>query len=145
MLNALAAMRLITVCGGAKAKTANTKLTRLPYFLATSILAYFSACKIFVCCSRISSCFHHHRSIQVSLSAALLLLDIEPRRASYHYWAIHCPLLLIREVIVPVLGKHSVMNHSLSKFLLLIHRNSPNPIIKSVYIRSCEHSFTNHF
>ncbi len=124
-------MRLIAVCGGAKAKTANTKLTRSPYFLATSILAYFSACKIFVCCSRISSCFHivgrhhHHRSIhppQVTLSAACyrhhsFLIIIGHRAASYLSSLVslghHCPLLLIREAIVPALGRHSVMNHSL--------------------------------
>ena len=31
---------------GWKAKTANTKLTRSPYFLAASMLAYFPACNI---------------------------------------------------------------------------------------------------
>lgn len=35
-------------CEGVKAKTADTKSTRSPYFLAASILAYFPAFKLVV-------------------------------------------------------------------------------------------------
>ena len=89
-------------------KTANKKITRSPYFLAASILAYFLISSL-VCCSHIFILstrgaailmmdYIHHPPPPVSQSVSIInhhsLLAIEPRRiypghrAFYYYWAI---------------------------------------------------------
>lgn len=63
-----------TCCGGVKAKTANTNLTRSLYFLTASI-AYFASCKLDVCSSYTSILLYHQR---ISRRSSIIFIIILP-------------------------------------------------------------------
>ncbi len=99
------------------AKTANTKLTRSPYFLAASILAYFLACKLVVFCSR--NIFIHLDRGQSSLSSSSI------KRLS---------IIVMADppVSIPALGRHRFFSSGGTGDASRSHRRSFGP---SAYYR----------